>query len=274
MNRLTLTTVLKSYDPAKPLFSLHIPKTGGSSLQYVLDTWFSKHRFINLRKHPKLSTLLTLGNFDLTLQRLLGCGLYYHYKDHKRDVPARVIPLGKRYGLFRRQPISECVHGHFQPYRLSESVFDYYPDASQFIMTLRDPLEMQISLFHYVKHLIASGNMHWDGQRVTAFNFNDIDDWVTNRDSYLLSLLPWKLAFENYKDIINANFVHICVIENYQRSIDILAAKLGYPSVQVPTTNITPKQEFPSQMAIEHFKQKHSLEYAIYDYACQLNQSS
>ena len=53
--------------------------------------------------------------------------------------------------------------------------------------------------------------MHWDGQRVTAFKLNDIGVWVMNRNSYLLSLLPWRLALEKYKDIINANFcLYLC----------------------------------------------------------------
>ncbi|MEM9446959.1 MAG: hypothetical protein AAGA75_00315 [Cyanobacteria bacterium P01_E01_bin.6] len=262
---------MRVYDPSKPLFSLHIPKTGGSSLEYALSKWFNKTTFPNLNDHPRLASLLTFKGIDLKLQQVLGCGLYLHYKNHRKVAKKRIVSLDRTYGFIRRVKQPECVHGHFQPYISNENVFDHYPDACQFIMTLRDPLEMHISLFHYMRKMILSGNLYWEGELQNDFEFPNIDEWLLNRDFYLLKLLPWEVSSRNFKEIINKNFIHICILEKYQKSIDILASKLGFQSIEIPISNVTERDNRPSQKSIITFKQRHELEYEIYEYAYQLN---
>ncbi|NEP22346.1 hypothetical protein [Moorena sp. SIO3I6] len=265
---------MRNYDPSIPLFSIHIPKAGGQSFSDVLASWFNNNRFPNLNNHPKLSKILTPLNADLFLQRFLGCGLYFHYKDHVLNKPPRKIPLGKGYGSLLSRKIPECIHGHFESYGDGKSLFEYYPKARQFVTVLRDPLQLQISLYFYHKRLLNNGVIYWNGHKNNSLAFPCLEDWVKNRGAYMLNLFPWKITKDNFIEILKSNFVHLCVVENYQTSIDILADKLGCPTVKVPVINKSPRDEgdLLSDSTINFFKEKHELEYLIYNYALSINQ--
>jgi hypothetical protein len=261
------------YNPELPLFSLHIPKTAGVSFERVLQRWFNHRPFPNLNNHPRLYKMLTPVNLDFVLQRMLGCGLYLHYSNEYFKRPPRRVPLGLKYGLLQRRPQPECVHGHFDPNTGAGDLFGFYPGASQFITFLRDPLEMQLSLFFYLKNLINTGTMYWQGKRVTNMEYDgDIDRWVEERGFYMLGFLPFELTMNNYKDVINQYFVHIGVTEHMQQSVNIMAGKLNFQSYKVTTENVTQRDIRPSESAVNKFKKKHELEYSIYRYACLMNQ--
>jgi len=263
---------MQAYNPDLPLFSLHVPKTAGTSFDNVLKQWFNDRPFPNLMNRPRLAALLSPLNVDFTLQRMMGCGLYHHYSNEVAAAKPRVAPLGRKYGVLGTRIHRECVHGHFDPNIDGGTLFDYYPEARQFITVLRDPLEMQLSLYFYNKKLIESGNMYWQGRKVTTLEFDgDIDRWVEERGCYMLHFLPMNFSIENYQDVCNEHFVHIGITEKLQASIDILAEKLGRKSVAVPRENTTTRGARPSESAIRTFKEKHKLEYLIYDYAVSLN---
>ena len=89
----------------------------------------------------------------------------------------------------------------------------------------------------------------------------------------MLRFFPHQLTLDNFEKILQDNFIHICTVENYQRSIDLLAGKLGFKTVTVPTLNVnsTISKENISQIAINTFKEKYKLEYNIYEFAVNLN---
>ncbi len=260
------------YNPSEPLFSLHIPKTAGTSFENILRNWFNEQYFPNLNNHPRLYRWLTPSNADFWLQRVMGCGLYLHYSNEQLRAKPRPVPLGYNYGILRRRKKRECVHGHFDPNRDGGDLFQFYPQASQFITFLRDPLEMQLSLFFYLKKMVESGNMYWGGKKVTRMEYDgDIDRWVEERGCYMLGFMPMKFNLENYKQLIDTHFVHIGVTENMQRSIDLLAKKLSFRTIKVSFENATPRHTYPSDSSIKKFKARHELEYQIYNYAVALN---
>jgi hypothetical protein len=43
----TFISAMKAYDPHSPLISLHIPKTGGTSLRHTLQEWFPEGRLFS-----------------------------------------------------------------------------------------------------------------------------------------------------------------------------------------------------------------------------------
>ena len=140
---------------------------------------------------------------DLYLQQIFGCGLYLHYRAEQWDTTPRKVPLGRRYGLFKRTYKSECVHGHFDPETDGGDLFQYYPNASQFITFLRDPLEMQLSLFFYLRMMVETGNMYWRGKKIKDMEYNgNIDQWVEERSCYLLKFLPMEFDKNNFKKIL------------------------------------------------------------------------
>lgn len=265
---------MKIYNKDKPLFSIHIPKSGGTSLISILQGWYNKRDCFFINNHPRFYKLMTKLNVDIDFlyQRLFGCGLYLHYSNEIINRNPRKVPLGRKYGIIRRNKIPECVHGHFDPQTDGGNLLEYYPYAEQMITFLRDPLEMQISLFYYLKKRIDEGNMYWQGKKVTKIEFGgNIDQWVEERDLYMLRFLPFKLNENNYKDILNRYFVHIGITEEMQKSVDIMADKLGFRRIQVPKENVTKRTGRPSESAIRIFKSKHQLEYNIYEFAQELN---
>ena len=40
---------LRAYDPRRPLFSLHVPKTAGTSFRNDLETWFGEDLALHYR---------------------------------------------------------------------------------------------------------------------------------------------------------------------------------------------------------------------------------
>jgi hypothetical protein len=83
--------------------------------------------------------------------------------------------------------------------------------------------------------------------------------------------LPWQINENNYREIFEKNFVHIGVVENLQRSMDIMADKLEKPRVKVPKLNLSKSFDRPSAQAVDTFRKKRMLDYKLYDFAVKLN---
>jgi hypothetical protein len=228
------------YNPKDTLISLHIPKSGGTSFDRVLKQWF-------------------------------GFGFYRHYYNHaKLKAPTKASS-----GLFLKGLIPLCIHGHFDPGVDKVGVMEYYPQAKQFITLYRDPLELQLSFYFYQRKLIKDGSLFWNGVKVTDDSYlgKDVDEHLEEKSEYnwLRRFVPWELSLDNYKDIIENNFIHIGITENLQQSIDIFAEKLNKKTIHVPMENATLRKEIPSESSVKKFREKHQLEYAFYEYACNLN---
>ena len=224
------------YNPNLFLFSLHIPKSGGTSLTEVLKKWFWP-------------------------------GFHAHYFRHEENKmpfePRKVKLFAHSIGIF---PL--CIHGHFEE---EADVFTCYPKAKQFITFLRDPLEMHISLFFdHQRRLRDEGALYWKGEKV-SIDYEDLDEWIEKRPFFLLHFMPWSVSSENYLDVINKNFIHVGITENLQKSVDIMAQKLGKKTVNIPHLNTSKRSQKPSTTSINVFKKKYALEYSIYEYACSIN---
>lgn len=228
---------MRKYNRFRTIFSIHIPKCSGTSFTEVLRQWFWP-------------------------------GFHAHYFNHEYDRMPSPPMLAKRV-LHRAGLLPLVVHGHFEE---ECAVFETYPKARQFITVIRDPLEMQLSLFFdHQRRLQEFGALYWKGQKVEMEYGGDLDTWVAKRPCYLLKFFPWEMTLENYKEIINQHFIHIGTTEQIQESINIFAQKLGKKTVTIPHTNQSPRNRHPSEQAVKAFKSKHILEYAIYHYVYNLN---
>ena len=228
---------MKEYNSREILISQHIPKCAGTSFIKVLNSWF-------------------------------GPGFYKHYFNHAKAItPRRPFSLNV---IKHFMPV--CVHGHFDKEKDGVGIFDIYPETKQIITVVRDPLEMQLSLYFYMKKLIERGEMYWQGQQVKEMKYGgDIDTWLEQRPSYMLRFFPFELTLENYKSVLNKNYVHIGIAENMQKTVDVLAQKLNRNSITVTEENKTTREYRPSDVSIKLFKEKHQLEYLVYNFSVNLN---
>lgn len=165
-----------------------------------------------------------------------------------------------------------CVHGHFNRLR-GTGVSDYYPEVDQFITFLREPFEIAVSNFFFIKKL---GKKAWRDGKPHPFSAPeaDIHDFFKgNKKSYLLNFFPFELTWENYKETIEQYFVYVGIMEYLQQSMDNLALRLGFPKINVGKLNVSPRFEKLPPDVRARFKENNALEYAVYDYAIELNNS-
>lgn len=224
---------MKEYEKEYPLISIHIPKAGGTSFLSVLAAWFGKK-------------------------------LYTHYFDAKQGKLPKKRNL--RYGLLKRKfKKGICIHGHFNKKR-GFGVSEYYPEARQFITILRNPLELALSHYFYLKEF---GNfMFRKGTDSDITNrYKNVDDYLENHHSYILQHFPFDLSIDNYEEILDKYFVYIGILEDFQVSTNMLAKKLGFPEVKVSWRNAARRDEDVSEMVINDFIGRHRLEFAIYEFA-------
>lgn len=226
------------YDPRKPLISIHIPKCAGSSFAAVLKSWFGK-------------------------------GYLPHYHDEKENKPPQKYQL--RTGFFRsRFRRGICIHGHFNHER-GNGVKDYYPEVDQYITFLRDPFDVHLSNYFYIKRdaKYLGGGAYREGvlrpltkESVTMENYLK---W--SQKSFFKSFFPPDINLTNYKEILEKEFIYIGITENFQNSVNILASRLGFPTVNVSRKNISRWEEPVPDGARDEFIENNPLEMAIYEYA-------
>ena len=216
---------MQTYNNDKSLILIHIPKTAGISVKEIYQHWFS--------------------------DRLL-----FHYYDAK----AKKKPIKHDLSVqIKEGPV--FVYGHFN--RSKEfGIEHYYPEVEQFITILRDPFEMAISGYFYVKKT----NPDWRVQ--LTLHKGGLHDYLSTMHSGLLNFFPCEITFDNYKEVIETKFIEIGVTEHLDESMQRIAKKLGqsYSPNSIRRLNITKRdQNIPYELK-QDFMKRHSLEFAIYNY--------
>jgi hypothetical protein len=221
------------YDADQPLVSIHIPKAAGTSVRACLDAWF-------------------------------GDRLFTHYPDEA------VAGAPKRHALGPRT----CVHGHFNKHRWF-GVLDYYPDVTQWVTFLRDPFEQHVSLFFYLRKF--AGEYHFAGRLVPTsawHGFGDFMDFIADsRDvlqttpaNTLLAHLPVDFVKQR-PDIALDRFVHVGITEVMDRSLRLLADKLGHSLSEVPNLNQAERDLPLDQRHRSRHEALFPLEHSVYQVA-------
>jgi hypothetical protein len=218
---------MKTYDPGKGLIFIHIPKCGGMSVDRLLREWFGE-------------------NF-----------LRHGFK--KTSVWYRVHPYEVKLGM--------CISGHFNK-STGRGVRNLYPQVDQLITFLRDPFEMALSQYFFWKRKrraikIKNGTL----KEGSEHDYRDINDFFKKRPkSYMLDFMPGEVTRDNFKEVINENFVYIGIVEEIQTSVQVLSKKLGFPSVKIEHSNVSPRNETVSQDIKKEFVSNNRLEYLVYNY--------
>lgn len=229
---------MNAYNPNEPLISIHIPKCAGSSFSSVLQQWFKR-------------------------------GYLPHYHKEKTNTPPKKHKLKK--GFFRKQQrYGLCIHGHFNNNR-GNGVRDYYPGVSQVITVIRNPFDLHLSTYFYVKReaLSNDGGAFRSGKPhpIIANEWN-LEQFLENeKHSYILNFLPPEITIDNYEAILSSQFLHIGITEQLQNTVDKLACILGFETLPVPEINVSKWTETIPKGAREEFERNNPLEVAIYKYA-------
>jgi hypothetical protein len=97
---------MRTYDPNKPLFSLHVPKTAGTSFRLTLERWFPDERLkLHYRDHKTLALpilheadapICIHGHFDATH----NCGVDDYYPEAQQFVAFLRDPLDRVASLY------------------------------------------------------------------------------------------------------------------------------------------------------------------------------
>ncbi|VAW77384.1 hypothetical protein MNBD_GAMMA15-2043 [hydrothermal vent metagenome] len=186
------------------------------------------------------------------LKPWFGDKLFLHYLDEKTNTRPTEHDAGS----------GSCIHGHFNHTR-GCGVSSYYPDAKQQITVLRDPFELHVSNYFYVRRL--GEEAYRSGKSVKADY--SLTQYLQEERSFLLQHLPAHLTENNFEEVLNDTYLWIGISEQLQASVGLLAKALGFPTPLTGAFNESEREQRVPQGARERFKEEHPLEMAIYQYA-------
>lgn len=225
---------MKEYDRSKPLISIHVPKCAGTSFTHVLRKWFKRR-------------------------------LYSHYFDEKNGRMPKKYNLKSLNGGFKK---GVCIHGHFNKER-GFGVQDYYPEVDQFITVLRDPFEVALSNYFFVRKLESRNALYRDGK--AGKQTKTLEEYLSGHRPYILNFFPFEMTLKDYREKIDKYFIHMGVAEDLQGSVNKLSEKLGFLPVKVEVKNVSERDQEPPESFRKDYRERHPLEYAVYEYAQELN---
>lgn len=191
-------------------------------------------------------------------QNWFGEGFLRHYFNEQTG------EMPDKHDLFGIHTVNKplLLHGHFNRLR-NFGVEDYYPEAKQFITILRDPFELTVSHYFYTR----KNTSNWkDQSRVPT---NTLREYLLNTKPNMLNHFPREMSLNNYKEVIEDNFIDIGITEYLGESMKRIASKLNLPydSALLGHYNVTERdQEVPDQLR-DMFIENNQLEFAVYDYA-------
>lgn len=173
------------------LISVHAYKTGGVSLEELLRRKYGK-RFRQFRPAPSSGDRAAL--------------LYYirHYA-----LPRMV------------QPTPHCIHGHFPASR-------YWFHPAPMIVFVRDPVEIQVSMFHYIRRAHAETGMIWDWIWRAAIETSETD----------FMSVPVR-TLQTFMDVPMGRFSFIGAMTSFDDDMRILSDRLSMPYAR-SAENVSP----------------------------------
>ncbi len=225
---------MRAFDPSQPLIYSHIPKCAGSSVVKLLRTWFksSFHQLIQDETQnivlPRMATQDADGNWLPNVKIIQG-----HF-DH-----------GRGYGL---------------PY--------FYPEINQYFTIYRDPFDMLVSMYFFVKGKSKQGEFWNRGRQVDIREtFSDVQDYLRYYPRWMFDHLPVNLTMHKLEDKLRERFIYIGLFEDLQTTVDKLAIIFGKETMELPRFNVSEYDEPIPEHLRGRFYQDYPLLKRIHDFA-------
>jgi len=188
-------------------------------------------------------------SFRLVLESWYKENLFLHYPE------VSIYPL-----KFSELKSGQCVHGHFSKtkgYGINKYITDCSDDSANFITIIRNPYKIIVSLFLYLKYNSKALTKNRPKDFKTFFNH-----FIKHNHPLFNLILDFK-----YTDIDTyiKKYTFIGTQELYDKSISLLADRLGFPEIKPKKVNISDynNDKIPDleNIAREYFTN----EYLLYD---------
>lgn len=167
--------------------------------------------------------------------------------------------------LYRKYCASPRNISRLRPYQMltghwhvpGSYLHERYPECLtdprfRLVSFIRDPLEVQISLYNYERRKSRS---HHDA------SFEDI---LLSRPNYISQRFPCDLS--NYREVID-RYYFVGFVEDYQRSFDVFARMAAKPPITLPHLNTSARTTTTLSSSFEsEFREVNRLDYLIYEY--------
>jgi len=225
---------LKTYQPNEPVIFVHIPKCAGTSFIRLLRRWYRdgyRHPYQDESQDimlPRVQTRTPGGHWDPTIR------VIHAHWDH-----------GRAYGL---------------PY--------YCPDVTQYFTIVRDPFEMIVSMYFFVKGRSARGEFRFRGETVDLRQrYPTVNHYLDEEQPWLNNHLPVDLTLEDLPAGIARRFVYVGRFDRLQTSVDHLAFVLGMRRQVLPQHNVSEYDEPIPESRRAEIYQRYPLMKGLFDHA-------
>jgi hypothetical protein len=203
----------------------------------------------------------------MALHQWFGDG--YHKLNQQQDSKYGMEKLPTQDGQGNWLPDVRCIQAHFHhghgfglPY--------FYPEIDQYVTILRDPFDLMVSMYFFIKGRSKQGKFWFRGRPVDITEtYPSIESYVRNYPYWMYSHLPQNLTLANYRQQLSKQFVYIGIFEDLQNSINRLAEKLGQSPVKLPLSNASQYDETVPEELRQQFYFDYPLPKRIYDFARQ-----
>jgi hypothetical protein len=219
---------MRRYDSQQPLISIHIPKTGGTSLESQLEQWF-RGRFYNHYYDEQ--------NDSLPPRYEPGPGMCIHGHFNKKRLfgVQDYYPEARQFIAIMRDPF-EILVSRYYDVKKREKKGNAYRNGK--------PLQLTDDLEAYLEKEIRNPDYHPN----------------------ILDYMPVSFNRKNYKYMIEQHFVYIGITEDLDFSISRLAEKLGMPKQPVEHLNQSERYKTIPSYFRDCYIELHPLENEIYEY--------
>ena len=259
-NQARCSTIPMPVDTSSVLLHLHLPKTGGQTLQQLIYT------------HHSLRELTQVDS------RFLLNGIYYYPRGIEEDAyppdmwtddpvqpPAETVN-------FIRQPNVRVVSGHF-----SFGLHRYLDRPTRYITVLRNPIDRVVSLYYFTRRRdhyrravartdirstlhqlvkeISEGTLE---QFVTTLKYKQVDNGQTRRLSGVEPPfgLCTQIMLEAAKQHLKEMFDAVGTLERFDQTVRVFAHRLGWNLSDLVTSTKIKRNVNPSRPKLEELPER------------------